>query len=242
MAQALEQAGIELESIAYIVATGYGRVNVPFAEQQVTEITCHAKGVMALFPEVKTIIDIGGQDSKALKIVNHKLVDFATNDKCAAGTGRFLEVIAESLDLPLAELGQISLDSSRPVRITSICTIFAQQEVTRYLSEGADLADILAGMHDATASRVVKMARRLGVIPPVVFTGGVALNPGMVKAMEDNLGCPVLVPPNPLITGALGAAVIAGEKYRQLAERGKTPAAGARRLAEIGLFEEVPNQ
>ncbi len=236
MIEALGQAGIPLETVGYIVATGYGRLNVPFADQQVTEITCHARGVMTLFPEAQSIIDIGGQDSKALRVGNHKVLDFTTNDKCAAGTGRFLEVIAETLDLPLSDMSQISLKSSRPVQITSICTIFAQQEVIRYLSEGTDLADVLAGMHDATASRVVRMARRIGVLPPVVFTGGVALNPAMVKAMEDNLGFPVLVPSNPLITGALGAAVIARDKYHQLAARGRAPAVNARRLEEVDLF------
>jgi len=237
MIEALGQVGIALESVAFIVATGYGRLNVPFAEQQVTEITCHARGVMTLFPEVTTIIDIGGQDAKALRIQNHKIVDFITNDKCAAGTGRFLEVIAETLDLPLYDMSQISLKSSRPLQITSICTIFAQQEVIRYLSEGAALSDVLAGMHDATAARVVRMAHRIGIQAPVVFTGGVALNPAMVRAMEDNLGCPVMVPSNPLITGALGAAAIARDKYHRLTAEGRIPAVSARRLEEIRLFE-----
>ncbi|MGE5544506.1 MAG: acyl-CoA dehydratase activase [Bacillota bacterium] len=236
MIEALGQAGIGLDSVGYIVATGYGRLNVPFAEQQVTEITCHARGVITLFPEAQSIIDIGGQDSKAIRIGNRKVIDFTTNDKCAAGTGRFLEVIAENLDLPLSDMSQISLQSSQPVQITSICTIFAQQEVIRYLSEGTALPDVLAGLHDATASRVVRMARRIGILPPVVFTGGVALNPAMVRAMEDNLGYPVLVPSNPLITGALGAAVIARDKYHQLASRGRTPDAEARRLEEVDLF------
>ena len=220
MEDVLLKAGITLDQVAYIISTGYGRVNVPFADKQVTELTCHAKGVASLFPEVRTAIDIGGQDAKVLKIKNGRLTDFLTNDKCAAGTGRFLEVAAETLGLELNEMGQISLQSDTPVKINSLCTIFAQQEIISRLSEGQPLTDILAGVYIAVTTRVVKLARQLKVEPPVVFTGGVAKNAGMVKAMQIVLGMPILVPEEPLITGALGAAILARDEAFKLVQDG----------------------
>jgi predicted CoA-substrate-specific enzyme activase len=220
MEDVLLKAEVTLDQVAYIISTGYGRVNVPFADKQVTELTCHAKGVASLFPEVRTAIDIGGQDAKVLKIKNGRLTDFLTNDKCAAGTGRFLEVAAETLGLGLNEMGQISLQSDTPVKINSLCTIFAQQEIISRLSEGQPLTDILAGVYIAVTTRVVKLARQLKVEPPVVFTGGVAKNSGMVKAMEVVLGMPVLVPEEPLITGALGAAILARDGAFKLVQDG----------------------
>ena len=220
MEDVLLKADVTLDQVAYIISTGYGRVNVPFADKQVTELTCHAKGVASLFPEVRTAIDIGGQDAKVLKIKNGRLTDFLTNDKCAAGTGRFLEVAAETLGLGLNEMGQISLQSDTPVKINSLCTIFAQQEIISRLSEGQPLTDILAGVYIAVTTRVVKLARQLKVEPPVVFTGGVAKNSGMVKAMEVVLGIPVLIPEEPLITGALGAAILARDGAFKLVQDG----------------------
>lgn len=221
MEDVLAKSGLSLDEIAYIISTGYGRVNVPFADKQVTELTCHARGVAALFPDVRTAIDIGGQDAKVLKIKNGKLIDFLTNDKCAAGTGRFLEVTAETLGLELNEMGRVSLQSARPVRINSQCTIFAQQEIIARLSEGEPLPDILAGVYIAIATRVAKLARQLKIEPPVVFTGGVARNSGMVRAMETVLGVPVLIPPEPLITGCLGAAILARDEALKLISRGE---------------------
>lgn len=221
MEDVIHRAGITLDEIAYIISTGYGRVNVPFADKQVTELTCHARGVSSLFPDVRTAIDIGGQDAKVLKIRNGKLVDFLTNEKCAAGTGRFLEVAAETLGLSLDEMSRISLQTDTPVKINSLCTIFAQQEIISRLSEGQPLPDILAGVYIAVTTRVVKLARQLKVEPPVVFTGGVAKNAGMVKAMETVLAMPVLVPEEPLITGALGAAILARDQAFQLVQEGR---------------------
>ena len=220
MEDVLLKSAITLDQVAYIISTGYGRVNVPFADKQVTELTCHARGVASLFPDVRTAIDIGGQDAKVLKIKNGRLTDFLTNDKCAAGTGRFLEVAAETLGLGLNEMGQISLQSDAPVKINSLCTIFAQQEIISRLSEGQPLTDILAGVYIAVTTRVVKLARQLKVEPPVVFTGGVAKNSGMVKAMEIVLGMPILVPQEPLITGALGAAILARDEAFKLVQDG----------------------
>ncbi len=232
MEDVLARADLKIEDIAYIVSTGYGRVNVPFADKQITELTCHARGVASLFPDVRTAIDIGGQDAKVLKIKNGRLTDFLTNDKCAAGTGRFLEVAAETLGLELNEMGRISMQTDTPVKINSLCTIFAQQEIISRLSEGQPLPDILAGVYIAIATRVVKLARQLKVETPVVFTGGVAKNAGMVKAMETVLGMKLLVPQEPLITGALGAAILARDQAYQLVQRGEYDSHREKKLSE----------
>ncbi len=235
MEDVLQKAGLTLGEVAYIISTGYGRVNVPFADKQVTELTCHAKGVASLFPAVRTAIDIGGQDAKVLRIKDGKLTDFLTNDKCAAGTGRFLEVAADTLGLDLDEMGRISLQTDRPVRINSLCTIFAQQEIISRLSEGQPLPEILAGVYIAIATRVVKLARQLKVELPVVFTGGVAKNAGMVKAIEIVLGMPVMVPEEPLITGALGAAILAHDQALQLIKSGEYDAHREKKLSEAHI-------
>jgi predicted CoA-substrate-specific enzyme activase len=237
LGKALEQAGLGVDRIAYVVATGYGRVNVPFADCQVTELTCHARGVSHLFPGVRTAIDIGGQDAKCMKIRDGKLQAFLMNDKCAAGTGRFMELIADTLGIRLEELGGISLMGKNGVPIGNLCTIFAQQEVISALSEGAVVEDILAGLHDALASRVAALARRLKVEAEVVFTGGVAKNAGIVKALEENLGCRIRVPEEPLLTGALGAALLAADQFREAMKRGKPISSRNRELERPTFFE-----
>ena len=186
MEEALQQASLTFDDISYMVATGYGRIAVPFADRQITELTCHSKGVFNCSPNVRLAIDIGGQDSKGLKINGGKLVDFTMSDKCAAGTGRYLEVIASTLGLKLDDLGRISLKSTNKVSISSTCTVFARQEVVSHLSRGLYVEDILAGIHDAIASRVARMVERFKVEADVVFTGGVAQNIGVVKALEKN--------------------------------------------------------
>ncbi|MDA8138609.1 MAG: acyl-CoA dehydratase activase [Desulfobacteraceae bacterium] len=218
--ETIKQAGLSFEALEFIVATGYGRINVPFADKQLTEITCHARGVRALFASAKIIIDIGGQDSKGIRLdADGKVADFVMNDKCAAGTGRFLEVIAETLGLRLEELGAVALKADGVVQISNMCTVFAEHEVTSRLAEGADVAQIAAGLHQAIASRVVNMTRRLGIEKEVVVTGGGAKNTGLVKAIEEQVGFGVLTPPEPFITGALGAA-LAG---KDLFDRGVRP-------------------
>jgi len=236
MEEALKQANLSFEEISYVVATGYGRVNVPFADRQITELSCHAKGVSSLFPNVRIAIDIGGQDAKGMKIVNGNLVDFVMNDKCAAGTGRFLEVISDALDIKVEDLGDISLKSTNKVKISSVCTIFAQQEVVSYLSEGTPLEDIVAGLHDAIAGRVVRMVKRLKIEPDVVLTGGVAKNIGVVKAVEENIGCEVLVPEDPLLSGALGAAILGKETVLKALAKGEPIPKKERRLEEATFF------
>jgi len=220
MEETIGQANLSFEALDFIVATGYGRINVPFSDKQMTEITCHARGVRALFASAKTIIDIGGQDSKGIKLdEDGRVEDFVMNDKCAAGTGRFLEVIAETLGIDLADMGDIALTADGFVQISNMCTVFAEHEVTSRLAEGADVAQIAAGLHQAIAGRVVNMTRRLRIEKDVVVTGGGAKNKGLVKAIEGQVGFAVLTPPEPFITGALGAA-LAG---RDLFERGVKP-------------------
>jgi predicted CoA-substrate-specific enzyme activase len=236
MEEALQQANLPFDEISYVVATGYGRVNVPFADRQITELTCHAKGVSTLFPNVRTAIDIGGQDAKGMKINQGNLVDFAMNDKCAAGTGRFLEVISDALGIKVEDLGKISLKATKKVEISSVCTIFAQQEVISQLSEGTPLEDIVAGLHDAIAGRVVRMVKRLKIEPDVVLTGGVAKNVGVVKAIRENLGCEILVPEDPLLSGALGAAILGKEIFLKALAKGEAIPRKGRRLEEATFF------
>ena len=238
MRQALKEASLKIDDVSYIVATGYGRLNVPFADRQITELSCHARGVYSLFPNVRTAIDIGGQDAKCMKIDAGRLVNFAMNDKCAAGTGRFLEVTATALGIKLEDMGGISLKAARKVQISSLCTIFAQQEVVALTSRGEKLENILAGLHDALAGRIAALARRLGIEPDVVLTGGVAKNIGMVRAMKESLACEILVPEEPLITGALGAAVLANEVYTKAVAGGADLPTKGRRLDKATFFDE----
>ena len=235
--EALIQAGLSFDEISYVIATGYGRITVPFADRQITELTCHARGVFHFFPNVRLAIDIGGQDAKGLKIKDGKLLDFTMSDKCAAGTGRFLELIADSLGLTVNDLGSISLKSTNKVSISSTCTVFARQEVVSRISEGVPLEDILAGIHDAIASRVARMVDRLKVEPDVLFTGGVAKNIGVVKALKENLGCEVLVPEEPLLSGAIGAALLGKEITLKALAKGEPIHRGERHLSEVTFFQ-----
>jgi predicted CoA-substrate-specific enzyme activase len=208
----LEELGIAASAVDRIVATGYGRNSVDFAHKAVTEITCHAKGAYFQNPAIRSIIDIGGQDSKAIALNEAGGVrDFAMNDKCAAGTGRFLEVMARALEVDLDGFGAMSLTAENPARISSLCTVFAESEVISLISKGARRADIIAGIHDSVAARVAAMANRVGVKTPVMMTGGVAHNIGVVKALEDKLGCPIEVSAYAQENGAIGAACIAAD-------------------------------
>jgi len=216
MEEALRQAGLPFEAMTYIVSTGYGRINVPFADKQVTEISCHAKGVSSLFPQARTIIDIGGQDSKAINIDSQgRVTNFIMNDKCAAGSGRFVEVIADTLGLKLEQMGDLSLQSRQPAQISNICTIWAQQEVASRLAEGIPIPDLIAGVHRSLADRVARMVKRLKLQKDVVLTGGGGKNKGLVKALSEQLNCQILVPQEPLITGALGAALLGKDLYEK---------------------------
>jgi predicted CoA-substrate-specific enzyme activase len=236
MEEALTRAQLKFEDLRYIVATGYGRINVPFADRQVTEITCHAKGLHHLLPTVKTIVDIGGQDSKGIKINDGKVTSFVMNDKCAAGTGRFLEIIADSLGIPLEKLGELSLTADRAAEISSTCTVFAEHEVINKLASGETIPNLIAGIHESVATRVYALVRKLKIEPDVAITGGGAKNSGLVKALEGKFGFPILVPPEPLITGALGAALVGKEVYQKYAAEGQMPTRSGRDLEEAKLF------
>jgi predicted CoA-substrate-specific enzyme activase len=238
MEDALGQLNLSFDNIASIIATGYGRINVPFADKQVTEITCHMRGINWLFPDVKTIIDIGGQDSKGIKIENGKLVNFVMNDKCAAGTGRFLEVISEVLGVKLEDIGEISLRATRPADISSLCTVFAEQEALLRLSEGTAIEDILAGIHKANASRIHSMIKKIKIEKEVAITGGGAKNIGLSKALEEKIGFPVVIPPEPLITGALGAALIAAEEVTKISESELSERQKKRRWKAVSFFDD----
>ncbi|MBW2040153.1 MAG: 2-hydroxyglutaryl-CoA dehydratase [Deltaproteobacteria bacterium] len=232
MEDVLNQIALPFQSITYIVSTGYGRINVPFADKQVTEITCHAKGIGSLFPEAKTIIDIGGQDSKAISIdANGRPTDFIMNDRCAAGSGRFIEVIADTLGVRLEEVGDISLQSKNPAKISNVCTIWAQQEVAARLAEGVPIADLLAGIHHSLADRISRMVNRLRVEEEVILTGGGGKNKGLVRALSEQLGHEILVPDKPLITGALGAALL-GKEIAEKAKKNNVPLETKERLLE----------
>ncbi len=209
----LQEAGVDRERLRYVVATGYGREIAHLAMDTVTEITCHARGVHAAFNQVRTIIDIGGQDSKAIRIdPEGRVQDFAMNDKCAAGTGRFLEVMSRTLGIPLAEMGERSGLSGKRVHVSSMCTVFAESEVVSLVAKGEQVEDILNGIHQAISDRVASLAIRVGQEPPVAITGGVAKNQAVVKALEERLSTRFLVPEEPQLTGAMGAAIIAWER------------------------------
>jgi predicted CoA-substrate-specific enzyme activase len=206
------ESAVDRAALAGIVATGYGRNLVRFANNTITEITCHARGVHHLAPDARTIIEIGGQDSKWIALEERGRVrDFAMNDRCAAGSGRFLEVVATRLGVDLGTLGELSRLSLKAAIISSMCVVFAETEIIGLLAEGVPPPDIAAGVQNAIASRVAALAGR-AVAPPVCFTGGVALQAGMVRALENALSSPVAVVPFPQYTGALGAAILAGPK------------------------------
>jgi len=206
----LENLGIKPEAVDRIVATGYGRKSVDFADKAVTEITCHAAGAHFQDPSVRSVIDIGGQDSKAISLDSRGRVnDFAMNDKCAAGTGRFLEVMARALEVDLDAFGDMSLKAEAPAAISSLCTVFAESEVISLIARGEKRENIIAGIHESIGSRVLAMAKRVGVAEPVMMTGGVAKNIGVVKALENRAGVVIQVSPNAQINGAIGAALLA---------------------------------
>ena len=207
------KAGLVPEEVARIVVTGYGRLTFEKADSQVSELSCHAKGVHFLVPRARTIIDIGGQDAKALKLgPTGTLMGFVMNDKCAAGTGRFLDVMAKILEINVGELAELSSRSTERVLISNVCTVFAESEVISQLAAGKKREDIAAGIHMSVANRVAGLARRVGIEPEVIITGGVAQNLGVVRAMSEILEMEIIPAPIPQLTGALGAAIFAYEE------------------------------
>ena len=198
------------EDLRAIVSTGYGRVSIPFADRNVTEISCHARGARYFDPNVRTILDIGGQDSKAIRLdADGNVADFVMNDKCAAGTGRFLEAMARTLEVGIDDLGPISMESKENVEISSMCTVFAESEVISLIAQNKEKADIARGVHNAIAGKAVSLMKRVGMEPEYMMTGGVARNPGVVRAIEERIGAKLFICDVPDIVGAVGAALCA---------------------------------
>jgi predicted CoA-substrate-specific enzyme activase len=206
----LAQAGLDEVDVDQVVGTGYGRYKVTFGHAQVTEIGCHARGASFLFPGTRTILDIGGQDTKAIRVgEGGDVEDFCMNDKCAAGTGRFLDAAANTMSIPLEEIGPLSLLYQRTLKITNVCTVFVESEILAHLSRGREPADVLRGVHLAIAARSVALMRRVGLNAEITFTGGVSRNIGIVKALEEKLSMSLNVSPDSQFMGAIGAALFA---------------------------------
>ncbi len=216
---ACREAAIPAQEVGFVVGTGYGRYKITFGNAQMTEITCHARGASFLCPGTRTVIDMGGQDSKAISVgAKGEVLDFVMNDKCAAGTGRFLSNAADVMGISLDEVGPLSLQGKHPVKITTVCTVFVESDILSYLAQGKKAEDILNGVHLAIARRTVSLARRVPIEPQISLTGGVARNLGMVRALEQVLGATLQVSAEAHFTGAIGAALFALEKMDQSSE------------------------
>ena len=214
---ALREAGISGDEIKFSVVTGYGRMTYDKADKQITEITCHARGAAHMIPSARTVIDIGGQDAKVIRLdKDGKVENFVMNEKCAAGTGRFLEVMARILDCSIGNLSSLSENASEEIIISNTCTVFAESEVISQLSSGAKRENVAQGAHKSVAKRVAGLGSRIGLAPDVVMTGGVALNKGVVAALEKEIGQKITVVENPQIIGAIGAALYALETASKL--------------------------
>ena len=212
---ALGEAGVAEEEVEYVIGTGYGRYRVTFGNDQVTEISCHARGAVHLFPNTRTVVDMGGQDTKAIRVApTGEVLDFCMNDKCAAGTGRFLGAASAALEIPLERLGDTALASSRPVKISTTCTVFAESEVLSWLGKGKKIEDILWGVHQSIATRSAGLMRRVGINDEVTFTGGVSRNPAVVAALEEKIGTKLNVSDECHYIGAVGAALFALDYIR----------------------------
>jgi predicted CoA-substrate-specific enzyme activase len=208
--EALRAADVREEEVEYVVGTGYGRYKVTFGNTQVTEISCHGRGAVHMFPATRTVVDMGGQDTKAIRVSPvGEIVDFCMNDKCAAGTGRFLGAASSALDIPLDQLGPTALRGEKPVKISTTCTVFAESEVLSWLGKGKKIEDILLGVHQSIAGRSTGLLRRVGIEEEITFTGGVARNVAMIEALQHSLGHAVNVSEDSHYMGALGAALFA---------------------------------
>jgi len=211
--EVLKKAGLSLNDIDYTVATGYGRVLVPFANENISEISCHARGINWYFPTVRTILDMGGQDCKAISSDGDgRVTNFVMNDKCAGGTGRFLEMIAEVLNIHLEEMGDFSLQSKTAIPFNTICAVFAKSEAITYLRKGIGKSDIIAGLHEAIATRCLNLLKRVSINEDFSITGGIAKNSGMVAKLREKAGLEPLLCEDPQLVGALGAALFAKER------------------------------
>jgi predicted CoA-substrate-specific enzyme activase len=207
---------LKIKDMACIIATGYGRAVVPFAHATITEISCHARGAQWMVPGVASILDMGGQDCKAMRLGEKgEVIDFVLNDKCAGGTGRFLEIIANGLKVPLLEIGELSLKSTKDIPFNSACAVHSKREAVAMMKQGKSKADILAGLHKSISGRVVSLVKRVGVADKFVITGGISKNVGMVARIEEKIGLKVHTPEEPQIAGAVGAALFALDRAKK---------------------------
>lgn len=212
---ALADAGDAARDVRHVVGTGYGRYTVEFGDTQVTEISCHARGAQRLFPGTRTVLDVGGQDTKAIKVgPQGEVIDFCMNDKCSAGTGRFLGAASDALEVPLGELGPLALTARNPVTMTTTCTVFAESEILGWLARGRRTEDVVMGVHTAIASRSVSLLRRVGIEPDLTFTGGVSRNQAMAKMIGELIGFEPNVSGESQYCGAIGAALYALDRVR----------------------------
>jgi len=220
MAKTLEGTGIKLEEIDYIVATGYGRVLVPFANENISEISCHGRGVNYFFPSVRTILDMGGQDCKAISVDGSGVVtDFVMNDKCAGGTGRFLEMISEVLGVPLSQIGETALQSKSAIPFNTICAVFARSEAVTYMRKGVSKSDILAGLNEAISVRCLNLLKKVSIKSDFSISGGISKNKGMVAKIKEKVGMEPLLAPDPQLAGCLGAALFAKDRVEGKGKR-----------------------
>ena len=234
LAAALAEANLDIGQISRTVSTGYGRRMLDIADRTITEITCHARGAVRMVPEVRMVLDIGGQDSKVIAIDTNGLVSqFAMNDRCAAGTGKFLETLARAVNVEIDEMGPMALQATQKLSVTSMCATFAETEVISLLSEGIPKVEVLGGVHAAMAKRTVGLVSRVGKREPMVMTGGVARNPAAVKHIEEALDCKLILPDQPQIAGALGAALFALDDYRK--------EGASRRQADMQIEKDLEN-
>jgi predicted CoA-substrate-specific enzyme activase len=217
----VETDHLRIDDMDCIVATGYGRVVVPFADATLTEISCHGRGAHWLVPGASTVLDMGGQDCKGIRINERgEVTNFIMNDKCAGGTGRFVEVMAEALQVPLFDVGELSLKSTKHIAFTQVCAVFTRSEAVACMRQGESKADILAGLHAAIAGRALALLRRVGIAETFVVTGGIGQNVGVVTKIREKLdGIAVTVPPEPQIAGAVGAALFAADRARKHHQR-----------------------
>jgi len=210
---------LKIEDMAYIVSTGYGRAIVPFAHKNITEISCHCRGAQWFVPGVSSILDVGGQDTKGIRVgANGEVADFAMNDKCAAGTGRFMEIVAEALHVPLSEIGPLALKSTKVLPFSTTCAAFGRGAAVTMMKEGERKEDILGGLHEAIATRVTALVKKVGIADKFAITGGIGRNVGLVSKIEQKIGgLKVTLPQEPMIVGALGAALFALDRAKKQA-------------------------
>lgn len=218
--KALDEAGLNRDEVVYVASTGFGRYQVPFRDIQITEMTCHAKGAIAEFPKTRSILDVGAQNSRAMRVEpNSRVEAFRMNDKCASGAGRFLERVSKSLELELEDIGHLSLQAKDPQEISSVCAVLAESEVINHVTEGRTPEDILAGAHKSIADRVANLLKQMGVEEEVTLTGGISNNLGMVRALEQSLGIKMNVSKAAEYAGAHGAALWAIDRWHKKNEK-----------------------